>query len=305
MSAALPHTFARAMGAVGYYLALPFIYGIALLPFPLLYLLSDGVYWLLFRVIGYRRQVVMTNLRNSFPEKGEAELRAIADRFFRWFCDLTLETLKTLTIGPKAVRARVEFRNIELLRKYADQGRSVILVLGHYGNWELAGARYSQEKDIPQLYVIYHPLANTHFDRLMHHMRTRHGTRLYRMREASRDMIRDKDLLTATAFIADQTPSPERAYWMTFLNQDTPVFLGTESLSRKLDQPVVYIRITRPRRGHYIMEMELLVAEPKAMREGGITEAHTRRLEADIRNVPELWLWTHRRWKHKRPTSVV
>lgn len=292
------------MGTVGYYLALPFIYGISLLPFPLLYLLSDGVYWLLFRVIGYRRKVVLTNLRNSFPERTEAEIQVIADRFFRWFCDLTLETLKTLTISPEEVRKRVEFKNIDLLRQFAREGRSVILVLGHYGNWELAGARYSQEKDIPQLYVIYHPLANTHFDRLMYHMRTRHGTKLYAMREASKAMLRDQALLTATAFIADQTPSPERAHWMTFLEQDTPVFLGTEALARKLGQPVIYISITRPRRGYYCMAMELLVGNPSATAPGAITEAHTRRLEADIRNVPELWLWTHRRWKHKRPSTV-
>lgn len=293
------------MGALGYYLALPFIYGISWLPFPLLYMVSDALYWLIFRLIGYRRNVVMTNLRNSFPEKSETELRAIADRFFRWFCDLTLETLKTLTISPEVVKRRVEFRNIQLLRDFAAEGRSVILVLGHYGNWELAGARYSAEAGIPPLYVIYHPLANRQFDRLMYHMRTRHGTRLYKMRETSKDMIRDKDQLTATAFIADQTPSPERAYWMTFLNQDTPVFLGTESLSKKLDKPIVYIRITRPRRGHYVMEMELLVAEPKTTREGEITEIHTRRLEQDIRLHPELWLWTHRRWKHRRPVQVV
>lgn len=292
------------MGTVGYYLALPFIYGISLLPFPLLYLLSDGVYWLLFRVIGYRKKVVLTNLRNSFPERTEAEIQVIADRFFRWFCDLTLETLKTLTISPEEVHKRVAFRNIELLQRYAREGRSVILVLGHYGNWELAGARYSQEKDIPQLYVIYHPLANTHFDRLMYHMRTRHGTKLYAMREASKAMLRDQALLTATAFIADQTPSPERAHWMTFLGQDTPVFLGTEALARKLDQPVIYISITRPRRGYYCMAMELLVGDPSTTAPGAITEAHTRRLEADIRNVPELWLWTHRRWKHKRPSTV-
>ncbi|MEZ4756005.1 MAG: lysophospholipid acyltransferase family protein [Flavobacteriales bacterium] len=292
------------MGTVGYYLALPFIYGISLLPFPLLYLLSDGVYWLLFRVIGYRKKVVLTNLRNSFPERTEAEIQVIADRFFRWFCDLTLETLKTLTISPGEVVKRVEFKNIELLRQFAREGRSVILVLGHYGNWELAGARYSQEKEIPQLYVIYHPLANTHFDRLMYHMRTRHGTKLYTMREASKAMLRDQALLTATAFIADQTPSPERAHWMTFLEQDTPVFLGTEALARKLGQPVIYISITRPRRGYYCMAMELLVGDPATTAPGVITEAHTRRLEADIRNVPELWLWTHRRWKHKRPSTV-
>jgi KDO2-lipid IV(A) lauroyltransferase len=289
------------VGTIGYYLALPFIYGISLLPFPLLYLLSDLCHLLLFRVLGYRRKVVLTNLRNSFPEKSEAEIRAIATRFQRWFCDLTLETLKTLTITPQAVRRRVTFSGIDILREYARQQRSIILVLGHYGNWELAGARYSQEKDIPQLYVIYHPLANRLFDRLLYHMRTRHGTRLYKMREASKDMLRDKDLLTATAFIADQTPSPQRAHWTTFLNQDTPVFLGTEALSRKLDQPVVYIHIAKPRRGYYHLQVETLVPEPGRTLPGEITEIHTRRLERDIQDHPELWLWTHRRWKHRRP----
>lgn len=293
------------MGTIGYYLALPFIYGISLLPFPLLYLLSDVCYVLIYRILGYRKQVVLTNLRNSFPEKSEVEIKDIASKFYAWFCDLTLETLKTLTISPEAARKRVEFAGIEILREYAKKDRSIILVLGHYGNWELAGARYSQEKDIPQLYVIYHPLENARFDKLIHHMRVRHGTKLYKMREASKDMLRDKDLLTATAFIADQTPAPERAYWMDFLGQDTPVFLGTEALARKLGKPVVYICITRPKRGYYHMEMETLVPEPGTTREGEITEIHTRRLEADIRRTPELWLWTHRRWKHRRPSSVA
>lgn len=288
------------MGSVGYYLALPFIYGISLLPFPLLYLLSDGIYILIYRVLGYRKAVVLTNLRNSFPEKDEAEIRDIASRFYRWFCDLTLETLKTLTVTPQAMRERVSFEGMGILEDYAKCKQSVILVLGHFGNWEFAGARYSQEKTIPQLYVIYHPLHNKGFDRLMHYMRTRHGTRLYTMRETSKSMIRDRQLLTATAFIADQTPAPERAYWMTFLNQDTPVFLGTEALARKLGHPVIYISITRPRRGYYRMVVETLVSDPKNTREGEITEIHTRRLERDIQDHPDLWLWTHRRWKHKR-----
>lgn len=293
------------MGTLGYFVALPFIYGISLLPFPLLYLLSDGIYVLIYKVLGYRKEVVMNNLRNSFPEKDEAELKAIASKFYQWFCDLTLETLKTLTISPEEVRKRVEFKGKDILQQYAREKRSVILVLGHYGNWELAGARYSQERDIPQLHVIYHPLANARFDRLMHHMRTRHGTKLYTMRETSKAMIRDRDLLTATAFIADQTPSPERAYWMTFLNQDTPVFQGTEGLARKLDKPVIYISITRPERGYYCMSMETLVADPTRTTDGEITEVHTRRLERDIRKYPELWLWTHRRWKHTRPSIVI
>ncbi|MEO8588818.1 MAG: lysophospholipid acyltransferase family protein [Flavobacteriales bacterium] len=290
------------MGILGYYLSLPFIYGIALLPFPLLYLFSDFLFFVVYRVFGYRKKVVLSNLRNSFPEKSDAEIKKIAHAFYQWFCDLVVETLKTLTISPDAVRKRVTFEGIDILRDYANKKQSIIVVLGHFGNWELAGARYSQEKDIPQLYVIYHPLHNKGFDRLMYHMRTRHGTKLYTMRETSKAMLRDKPLLTATAFIADQTPSPDRAYWTTFLGQDTPVFFGTEALARKLNYPVVYIAITRPRRGHYQMKAETLIEAPIGIPEGTVTEAHTQRLERDIRNHPDLWLWTHRRWKHKRPT---
>lgn len=289
------------MGTLGYYIALPFIYGVSLLPFPLLYLLSDLMYIIVFRVIGYRKDVVLTNLRKSFPEKSEHEIQAIARKFQQWFCDLTLETIKTLTISPDKVRERVSLEGAEILRGYAAKGQSIIIVLGHFGNWELAGARYSAERGVPPLIVIYHPLVNEHFDRLMTRMRTRHGTGLYTMRETSRAMIRDKDELTATAFIADQTPTPERAYWTTFLNQETPVFQGTETLARKLRRPIVYIAITRPRRGHYRMEVETLVETPMDTAIGEITEIHTKRLERDIRNYPDLWLWTHRRWKHRKP----
>jgi len=293
------------MGALGYYLALPFIYGIALLPFPLLYLLSDGVRFVLFTVVGYRKSVVLTNLRNSFPQKSEAEIQGIARNFYQWFCDLTLETLKTLTLKPEEVRQRVSFEGVDILRGYAEQNQSIIIVLGHFGNWELAGARYSAEPGLPQLYVIYHPLQNKWFDGLVHHMRTRHGTKLYTMRETSKAMLRDRHLNTATAFIADQTPSPERAYWMEFLHQDTPVFQGTEALSKKLGYPVIYISIQRPRRGYYRMVVETLVAHPRNTPDGEITQIHTKRLERDIVNYPDLWLWTHRRWKHKRPVIVT
>ncbi|HMC96483.1 MAG TPA: lysophospholipid acyltransferase family protein [Flavobacteriales bacterium] len=291
------------MGIIGYYFALPFIYGIALLPFPLLYLLSDFLFLLIYRVFGYRKEVVLTNLRNSFPEKSEAEIKKIVHDFYRWFCDLTLETLKTLTISPKAVKKRMTFEGVDILRDHAEKKQSVILVLGHFGNWELAGQRYSVEKAIPHLHVIYHPLHNKGFDRLMIRMRTRLGAKLYTMKETARAMMRDKPLVTATAFIADQTPSPDRAYWLTFLGQDTPVFFGTEAMAKKLNYPVVYISITRPHRGRYHMRVETLVEDPSRMKEGEITEKHTQRLERDIRIHPDLWLWTHRRWKHKRPTA--
>ena len=291
------------MSAFGYYIALPLLYGIAWLPMPLLYLLSDGVFVLLFHVGRYRRGVVRTNLRNSFPEKSPAELVSIEHDFYRFFCDLVLETLKTLTLSPTQVKKLVRTEGEGVLRKYAERHQSIIVVMGHWGNWELGGARFSQI-GLHQLFVIYHPLQNKYFDGLVYHMRTRLGNKLYAMAETTKSMLRDRDQLTATAFIADQTPPPERAYWTTFLNQNTPVFQGTEKIARKLGYPVVYVGIDRPRRGEYVMRFEDLVPEPAATTDGGITIAHTQRLEQDIRRQPHLWLWTHRRWKHRRPPAI-
>ena len=290
------------MGAIGYYLALPFIYGIALLPFPVLYLVSDVLYLVLYKLAGYRTGVVRANLRKSFPEKSAEELRTIERTFYRWFCDLVVETLKTLTITPAQVNARVSVSGEEVLEKYFNERRSVILVMGHWGNWELGGARFSQ-LGMHQLYVIYHPLQNKWFDGLVHHMRTRLGNRLYAMSDTMKGMLRDRGRATATAFIADQTPPPERAYWTTFLNQDTPVFFGTEKIAAKLGYPIIYVGIERVRRGHYLMRFEELVPDPSRSAEGEITELHTRRLEQDIRRLPSYWLWSHRRWKHGRPLA--
>lgn len=287
------------MGAVAYYIFLPVLYLLSLLPFWALYGISDFLFFVVYRVTGYRKKVVMQNLKNSFPEKSEAELKTIMYKFYAFFCDLIVETLKTLTIGEKELRKHISFDDPSLFEKYSKQKQSVIIVMGHLGNWELGGARFSL---LPyhRLYVIYHPLSNKNFNNLIVHMRTRLGNRLYAMSEVLRGMVRDKGELTATAFIADQTPQPSGAYWTTFLNQDTPVFPGTEKIAQKFKYPVIYLSIKRPKRGKYTMECELLVEKPELTSENEISELHTKRLEKDIIENPEIWLWTHRRWKHKR-----
>lgn len=287
------------MAALLYYISIPWLYLISWLPFWALYLLSDGIRLLLFGLIGYRKKVVLTNLRNSFPEKTEAEIQVIARQFYRNFCDLVLETLKTLTIGPDALKQHVLFEDRSVFQQYFDQEKSVIVVMGHVGNWELGGARFALEPIHP-LYVIYHPLHNPYFDRLVYHMRTRLGNRLYAMKDTIRSMMENRDQVTATAFIADQTPSPQSAYWTTFLNQDTPIFTGTEKLARKLGFPLIYVSLRRVKRGLYAIEPEVLIEDPKATAPNEISEIHTRRLEQDIIAYPDTWLWTHRRWKHKR-----
>lgn len=291
------------MNAVIYYLSLPFIYLISYLPFWILYRVSDLCFVLIYHIVGYRKQVVTNNLRNALPNKSEKEIKAIRRKFYRYFCDLILETLKTLTITPEAVRRRVAFgeKDQALFQQFADQGQSVMIVMGHWGNWELAGARFAVEKISP-LFVIYHPLRNPYFEKLVVHMRTRLGNGLFSMKDTFREMVRRRKELTATAFIADQTPhNLKTAIWTKFMQQDTPVFPGPEALAKKLDYPVIYVGARRLKRGYYRLECEVLFAEPQKTEDGTITERHTRRLEQDIITQPEIWLWTHRRWKHQRP----
>ena len=287
------------MNAIAYYLALPFIYLVSCLPFRVLNLLSDLMFLLLYRVFGYRKTVVTTNLERSFPEKTPEEISAIRRGFYRYFCDLCLEIVKTLTIPSSKTKAHFTVDDLSVFERFYKKDQSVIIVMGHLGNWELCGAFFSQ-LPLHKLYVLYHPLRNTYFDGLFYRMRTRHGTRLYSMKNAFRGMVRDRRDLTATAFIADQTPPPTGAHWMTFLNQDTAVFKGTETIARKLDYPVIYLSVIRERRGHYRIKSELLVEHPGGLAENELTEMHTRRLEQDIVAHPETWLWSHRRWKHTR-----
>ncbi len=289
------------MQALIYYLTLPFIYFLSILPFPVLYGLSDIFYFFLYRLAGYRKKVVIDNLRKSFPEKSEQEIRAITRQFYRYFCDLFLETFKTLTISKASMlkHCSLDPAAAALFEQLAADNTNIIIVLGHKGNWEWAGNTFSLCCR-HQLYVIYHPLSNKYFNGLIYRMRTRFGTRLIAMKDTFRDMLQHRKELSATAFIADQTPSPDKAYWMTFLNRDTPVFLGTEKIAQKMKYPIVYVGVEKIKRGYYTLTADQLTTPPYSTEEGHITEAHTKRLEKDILKQTETWLWTHRRWKHTR-----
>jgi KDO2-lipid IV(A) lauroyltransferase len=288
--------------AIIYYLSLPFIYLVAILPFPLLYLFSDCVYLLLYRLLGYRRKVVRQNLVKSFPEKNEKEIQEIEKRFYRYFCDLFLETFKTLTISKENMVKHCEFvpETLGIFSQLARENQSFIIAMGHFGNWEWGGNTFSICCK-HQLFVIYHPLSNKYFNGLIYRMRTRFGTKLISMKDTLRDMLKNREDLTATAFIADQSPLPDRAYWMEFMNQDTPVFFGIEKIALKIRYPIVYITIRRVKRGYYKVFAERIELPSELQTNGTITEIYTRRLESDIRSQPENWLWTHRRWKHQRP----
>ena len=281
-------------------LALPF-YLLVLLPFPLFYLLSDFLFALGYYVIGYRKKIIRQNLLNAFPQKPQQEIIAIEKKYYAFMIDLLLETLKQLVMSPKEIERRFTFLNMEILSKYEQQNQSIIFVLGHYGNWEWCGQSFHLKKKFQQD-VLYHQLSSGFFNWITHKIRVRFGVGLIPMQVSLKEMIRRKNMLTATAFLADQTPGNRDSFhWMQFLNQDTPVFLGTEKIAKILNRPVVFVHIKKIKRGYYGAFFTIITENPTDTPDRWITEQHTKMLEKDIIATPELWLWSHRRWKHKRP----
>jgi Kdo2-lipid IVA lauroyltransferase/acyltransferase len=289
------------MQAIFFYSLFPFIYLLALLPHRIVYLLSDGMYYIL-KWSGYRKAVILKNLCRSFPEKSDQEIAVICNDYYRYLCDLILETLRTIRMSEEETRKRCTFHQAEWLTQLHKEGRSIMIVMGHYGNWEWAGPIFTLDTKY-QLVVIYRPLSNKYFEKMMVGMRTRFGTKITPVDKTLRDMVANRNQITATAFIADQAATAKNAYWTTFLNQDTAVFTGPDKLAKKFNYPVVYIKVARVKRGHYEVTPELLFLNPKDTDDNEVLEKFTNKLETDIIRDPVTWLWSHKRWKHKRPQT--
>ena len=283
------------MSRIFYYLL---IKPISLLPLGLLYVLSDLIYLVVYKVFGYRSKVVTNNLRNSFPEKSDAEIKKIRNQFYHHFGDLIVESLKNFSITKKDAVARFVVKNPEVLQPFYEQGRSVLLVGGHYNNWEVLAMGIDHY--IPhQSVAIYHRLANKFLNEKVLSSREKFGLNMISRQEV-KDFFANSSGVTATIFGADQSPSiSKKVYWTHFLNQDTPVMFGVEKFAKEKDAVVVFGRINKVKRGYYDFEMEVLFENPLECRYGEITEAHTRMLEKQILEDPQYWLWTHKRWKRK------
>jgi Kdo2-lipid IVA lauroyltransferase/acyltransferase len=265
-----------------------------------MYVLSDLLYVILYHVVKYRRVVVNNNLKKAFPEKNETEIHRISKAFYKNLCDIITEALKMTTISGREVLRRNVFNDLSILDKFKSENKSVIAVLGHFGNWEWGGLSLSINSPMP-VYTVYRPLSNPYFDRFMLHIRGRFGIHLVKMEDIYRILLRQNEP-TLSVFIADQSPPNTKAtYWTTFLSQDTPVFLGVEKIALRLNYPVVFLYSLRVKRGYYNNYCKLLVDDPsKLTGEYEITELHTKFLEQLIREHPDQWLWSHKRWKHKR-----
>lgn len=290
------------MTAFFYYLLLK---PLSLLPLPVLHVISDGLYLIVYRLVGYRKKVVRTNIENSFPEKSPQEVQQMVRGFYRHFCDLLIESIKTFSISEEEAVRRCPAANTDIFERLYNEGRSFIFVGGHYANWELFAV--AAAAIIPhQMGALYAPLSNPFFDKLIQKTRGKTGLRLFPKNEP--DVMFEMMRSGPSAFIfgADQSPSStkKKAHWTTFLNQDTPVMLGTEKFAKKYDLPVVFGGIYRISRGYYQFKSTMLTETPRATAEFEITEMHTRILEEQILTDPQYYLWTHKRWKHSRSNMI-
>ncbi|WKN42418.1 lysophospholipid acyltransferase family protein [Tunicatimonas pelagia] len=293
------------MQAALFFILYPFVLLISYSPFWLLYKISDGLFVLIYYVVRYRKSVVLTNLKNSFPERSNQEIEEVCRKFYRYLCDLVVESLKTITWNEQQARSRVTMHNVEMLDALYAQGRSIIIVMGHLGNWEWAGPGFSLNCK-HQLYVVYRPLANPYFEKVFSRARTKFSTKIVVKNNTLRSMVANRKTISATALIADQAPSPiHSALWLEFLHQDTAVFAGPEKIAKKLGYPVVYMQVERVKRGYYEVHPTLLAEHPKETADIEITREFNKILEKGIRKHPETWLWSHKRWKHKRSTTSI
>lgn len=286
-----------------YYLIYSLVWLITLLPLRILYLLSDLFYPIVYYVVGYRRKIVRTNITKSFPEKSEKERLKIERQFYRFFCDLFIETIKEMHMSEGELKRRMTYGNIEgILEQYA-VGKSVMIMTAHYGNWEwtLAFPLFMPENQSSN--PIYKKQTSKNFDNLMFSLRSKFGAELIEKNELLRVMFRLKkeEKLGNFWMISDQTPSWTGIhYWTNFLNQDTATLTGTEQLAVKFDYPIFYADISRIKRGYYHCEFNLISLEPTKMQEFEITEKYMQLLEKRIQSNPQYWLWSHKRWKHRR-----
>lgn len=276
------------------------LYVISLLPLFVLYQISGLIYFLLYRIFRYRIQIVRRNLQNSFPSASCSERKQIEKQFYRHFADVMVEVIKlrTLSFSQLKKRCRYSEASVQLLDRFYREGKSVMVALAHTANWEWAGASFPLFNQ-HQVLTAYRPLRNKTFDKSTLRMRKRTGNFLEPMRNIPRAMFQYRDRVMATALIADQTPRPENAFWIEFLNQQTPFYKGTEVLSQKFNLPLIWGCVRRIKRGYYQIELELITEHPRDFKEpGALTRKHAAYLERDLQHQPAYWLWTHRRWKH-------
>ena len=292
------------MKSIGFHIVKLWVDFLSVHPFWLLYLKSDGYYFLFFFLLRYRRKVVRQNLLNSFPDKSEKEIKNIERHFYQNLCDLFVEAPKMLRINKNGYQDRITYTNNDVVQRLYEQGKNVFYAIPHSGNWEWFGKMipvFTQHKGL----AVYKRVENPVFERLMLYIRT-YGTTLEMVESNSvlRRLAQLRGTANAVLMMADQTSHGLATdYWTEFLHQDTCWFTGIERIAKKLDYAIVFVDMRRQGRGRYVVSFEVIVDNPKEMGDGEIMERYVRSVERFIEANPDNWLWSHRRWKHQRPQT--
>lgn len=286
-----------------YYLLLTILYLISLLPLKALYLLSDFAFLVLYHLVGYRKEIVWDNLRCAFPTKTDKELSIIRKHFYHSFCDQWIETVKLLSISKKQLDKRCS-ANWEVFEQLNNEQKNTYAMLGHTFNWEWANVACAY--NAPQLYAgVYLPVTAVAIDKLMLRIRSRSGAVLISMKALKTGLSKLRDKTYILALIADQNPVLYgTAQWESFMHREAPFFKGGEQMARRAKAAVVFAGIKKLSRGHYQIQLHKFCDDASALSEGEVVKAYVHFLEKQLEEQPENWMWTHRRWKIKKPSNV-
>lgn len=273
-------------------------------PFWFIYQISDFIYFFVNYIFRYRKKVIVTNLENAFPEKSNEERQQIINLFYRHFCDLMLESVKVSKMSDDDFNERLEIENAEILNQYYDQGKSVVALTMHYNNWEWGThlSKYVKHK----ILAVYKPLHNVEFDKYMVNTRTTDGVELIKNNQILRRILQAKKNKEPVIIwlASDQTPPLFHASWYIFLNQEAIFYPGPASLSKQFNLPVIFQRVEKTSRGKYKSIVEPMIERPSEMNESDIIKVYIKRMEEVIHQKPEFYLWSHKRWKHQRPSNI-
>jgi len=290
---------------ITYYIAYALWYLLSLLPLWLLYFVSDLLFLPTYYLARYRRKIVRRNLTGSFPEKDLKEIVRIEKRFYHFFCDYIVETIKLFSMSEEQMKRRMVFKGVDhIVSAMEKEDKNFCFVyLGHYCNWEwIASLPYWCPDDV-KCGQIYHPLYNKAFDRLFLRLRNQFGGECIAMKETLRRIIEMKRAKQKCiiGFISDQAPKWNSIHhWCDFLHRETPVFIGTERIGKQVDALIYYADVKRTRRGYYLCEFKPLTHRPKEVPDYELTDRFTHLLEEMIKERPDFWLWSHKRWKRTK-----
>jgi KDO2-lipid IV(A) lauroyltransferase len=280
---------------------------VSILPYRIFYLLSDFFFFLVYHVIGYRKKVVYDNLKLVFPKNDEKEILRIRKDFFKHMCDMFMEMVKTMNLSKSQVEKRYHVKNIEVINEI-EKTKSILVVCSHYANWEwnVSMNNYVKSKG----YAVYQKIGNPYFDKWIKNLRERWNTTLITQKQTVKTVVRDKinGVTGIFGMVSDQSPQAHRAqYWSEFMGVKVPIFNGAETMARKMDLAVVFLKVSKVKRGYYEAEFIPITTSGSETEKNEITDRFLRLTEQQINEKPEHYLWTHKRWKHrgKAPKTYI